>query len=630
MLNRSWKETAQEIFRGHLGWVLGLFLIGLGAKYQLILNYGSPLPFYDQWEAEAEVTYIPYFEHVLAFVDLFKAHNEHRVFFTRIYDLALLLLNGQWDSRLQMTLSAVIHCAVVAGFGWWAAIKLGRRAWPLLWPPLALILTLPYGWENTLGGFQSQFYFLLLFSLLTIWGLGLGEPSSVQWKVGAVAGVMALFTIATGFLCAAAVAGLCVMDCLKDRAKWRRHMPTFIVCCLLIAAGFLLKAHVPDHDDLQSHSVKDFLVALGHNLSWPWIDMTWYALVNIFVLALTGWICLSAPQDQQVKAERLLLMTGAWSMLQSLATAYARGAHGRMGAWRYMDLNCFLMVAGWLGIVAVLIRHKDRLAKAPFWRAGFAVWIVVSLVGLWRVADWAVQGMLPALEIIQGIRLETARAFMATDNEHVFDVVTNVNDLAYPYAPELVFMLREKDIRRILPSCVRDPLKIVSSSPDDGAFVTNGSHLDQPDPATEKCWGNYSVKGGGAAGRFEGLAEKQSAMPFLEIPVSGDLGAEAGLKLELVETATGRTTQVLLSHPPGGKWNNVYVKAPAGGFKIVASSESGSKWFAFKEPREMGRLSFWTIEVLHAWKYFLMAGMGCLLWGVLSLIRLKTLVFRPE
>ena len=71
-------------------WALSLFLVGLGAKLWLILRFGTPLPFWDQWE-EARVVYLPYFEGKLSLAGLFSAHNEHRIFFTRIYGLGLLL-----------------------------------------------------------------------------------------------------------------------------------------------------------------------------------------------------------------------------------------------------------------------------------------------------------------------------------------------------------------------------------------------------------------------------------------------------------------------------------------------------------------------------------------------------------
>jgi len=158
-------------------WVLSVFLIGLGARLWLIARFGTPLPFWDQWE-EARVVYIPFFEGKLSLADLFSAHNEHRIFCSRVYGLALMLLNRQWDGQLEMVADAVLHCATLAGLGWLMFRWLDKRSWLLIWLPLALVLVLPFGWENSLGGFQSVFYIFLLLSLLTLWLLGVRAPGS--------------------------------------------------------------------------------------------------------------------------------------------------------------------------------------------------------------------------------------------------------------------------------------------------------------------------------------------------------------------------------------------------------------------------------------------------------------------
>jgi hypothetical protein len=88
-----------------------------------------------------------------------------------------------------------------------------------------------------------------------------------------------------------------------------------------------------------------------------------------------------------------------------------------------------------------------------------------------------------------------------------------------------------------------------------------------------------------------------------------------------VELNGGRVTEVRPDAPPGGEWVNVQVKAPAGEFKVVARDDSSTKWFAFKEPREMGRWSFWTLRVLAAWKWFVVLGVVGFLVNVVVFFR---------
>jgi len=50
---------------------LSLFGIIVGAKLVVIDRFGSDLPTWDQWDAEADKVYLPFFQHRLDFFDLF-------------------------------------------------------------------------------------------------------------------------------------------------------------------------------------------------------------------------------------------------------------------------------------------------------------------------------------------------------------------------------------------------------------------------------------------------------------------------------------------------------------------------------------------------------------------------------
>src|SRR5580698_9607098 len=102
----QWLEGLKRNLSGHAGWVLSLFLIGLAAKLQLILGSNGSLPYLDQWNGEAGNVFLPHFAHQLSFADLFRAHNEHRIFWTRLLALIELSINGQWDAQFQMVVNA--------------------------------------------------------------------------------------------------------------------------------------------------------------------------------------------------------------------------------------------------------------------------------------------------------------------------------------------------------------------------------------------------------------------------------------------------------------------------------------------------------------------------------------------
>src|SRR5215471_14443296 len=87
---------------------LALFLVVLGAHWWLIGEYGTDVPWLDQWDAEPGL-YQSWQTGTLNIHAWFAPHNEHRIFFTRVLALGLFLLNRQWDPRLQMVVNAGLY-----------------------------------------------------------------------------------------------------------------------------------------------------------------------------------------------------------------------------------------------------------------------------------------------------------------------------------------------------------------------------------------------------------------------------------------------------------------------------------------------------------------------------------------
>src|SRR5437868_3552495 len=88
--------------------IAGALAIILGAKLWLIAGYGSSTPFWDEW-VEPGTLFRPYLTGQLSIHNLLAAHNEHRIFLTRLVALALLVAEGHWDPIARTFVNAAIH-----------------------------------------------------------------------------------------------------------------------------------------------------------------------------------------------------------------------------------------------------------------------------------------------------------------------------------------------------------------------------------------------------------------------------------------------------------------------------------------------------------------------------------------
>src|SRR5581483_7854844 len=102
--------TASRLVRAFA--VAGALAGILGAKLWLIAAYGSSTPFWDEW-VEPVVLFRPYLTGGLSIHDLLAAHNEHRIFLTRLTALGLFLIQGRWDVVATTLVNAAIHVVAI-------------------------------------------------------------------------------------------------------------------------------------------------------------------------------------------------------------------------------------------------------------------------------------------------------------------------------------------------------------------------------------------------------------------------------------------------------------------------------------------------------------------------------------
>jgi len=603
---------ANEIAPRAIRWVQGIALLGLiiGARLWLISGYGSPLPIHDQWDAEASHLFKPWLEGHLTWADLFGPHNEHRIVLARLLALGLLYLNGQWDAQLEMTANALL-CGVI-GLAVFAAARpfFSRQRMPYVAAAIILWLALPYAQENTLWGFQSSFYFLLLFSLTTIWGLGFHRAFTLPWWVGGISALLACFSMASRFLAAIVVLALIGMRYVRKRSWTAEQTVTAFVAVAILAAAFFLHREFPLHAPLKAVSPLVWANVFGRALAWPFCD---HAVAALLMFAPLGWLGLRYLKQRRIDGledERrrhqieLLLAVGIWVILQAAAIAYGRGGDGTEEiASRYMDILALGALAN-AGAVVMLLNTLPRRKRLVL--PGY-LWLVAVAAGAGVVSYEQVsrQAGRPA-----HLRLEVqnVRGYVATGDRKYLEG-DPPPPIPYPDPSRLAELLDDPTIREILPAAVRPALRVEAEANQEGAFILGGLLPAIVNEPNERSWGSYSARGVEARGTMESNIFAPR-FPYLQVELAGYL--REGMTLDF-QSATGEK-QIRFSSATriNTSWRSGFIAVPSSQVKIVARDENSSDWFAFREPREVARFSYYAERLAAKGVFLCGLGLVCL------------------
>src|SRR5271166_405229 len=368
-----------------------LFLIVVGSRAILINYAGNPTPYTDEWDGEAANLLKPYLEGALTAGDLFQAHNEHVIFFTRLLTLAIFNLSGYWDVVLQMIANAILDAATVVAISYALSRPL-RGGWALAAMILsALVNALPLSYDNMLLGFNTHFYLLLAFSFASLWFMTDSKAWSPRWAAGGLFGLGSFLCMASGALTLAAAIGLHLLQMACGR---RGGILEWLGIAALAAATVVLAGLVPhasSSDVYRAHSLRQFLSAVFELASWPappnlgalmalpsvlfcvrtFADRPALSDARWFNVAAFGWILtqivvLAAGRGAAPIANRYfeLLLIGVAINLTSVFCLLGWILRSQVGGQR--KILASLGLAARLALVAASLAHEERHLPAYF------------------------------------------------------------------------------------------------------------------------------------------------------------------------------------------------------------------------------------------------------------------------
>jgi hypothetical protein len=609
----------------HFGLILCLAAMVAGLNWDAVERFSSDIPNWDQWDAEGPHLLIPWFTHDHFVAHLFQPHNEHRVILTKLQNLAVVLAVGQWDARAQCVVNALLHAAIAVGF-WLLGRRWLTRRW--LTPYFALtavLFALPVAWQNVLGGFHSQQYWLIGLSCAAIVWVPFAKVDSVRWWLGLIATLLVMGAMGSGFFAAVVILGV---------VAWRRihgqnGRGSWWLCALMLALvliGWRTRVEVGYHDFLKARSVHDFALSILRSLAWPWRRWDWLGVVLWLPFGRLVLDFVRRPENRRSEFAQMMIALGGWVLLQIVATALVRGAGAEYPASRYMDTLVISTLVNVLVVGRTLAREPGSAARRRADLVIAVAWAVVFAVGAESLIATNYMGDMPAVRrYYVGAELHL-RSYLETN-----DPAELTSPIPYPESAPLVERLSHRELRELMPASVRPPLPLQAAASTASTFIFNqtteralpdaakrGLSPGTPMIASKPMWGSYSESGVANTGDWRSATLQAKLGGKLVFQVAGDLG-QPGLALDLRNAASGALlAEVRPTKPAGNGWRPAIVAAPPEPFVVVAHDQSATGWFAFTAPVEMSEMSFaaWRLTKHGLLIAEIAAGLALLLAGL--------------
>jgi hypothetical protein len=379
---------------GAAGWVAGgVFVVVAAAQLWLVARCGTDVPWGDAWDAEGPL-YATWRDGTWRVADLFRAHNEHRIFWTKAFDVGLFAVNGQWDPLVQLVTGAGLRALAAAGLAGLLVRRSGVRGWGA-WAVAAGVAGafLPHlAWHNALWGFQSQVYFSLGFSVLALGWLGAEGGAGWRRWAGLAAGGAGLLAMGGAALVPVALIGLVALRAIERRAwaveRWRELWPALV----LLVAAVALRVEVPEHAALQAQSAAQWAETFLRALAWP---QAWQPLAALGLNVPLAWVVLARALGKRraVAGEDFVVVLGGWAVAMAAAMAWSRGGSGEFAGAvpsRYADFLVLLPLANvWCAVTLLREARAKRCADARGMGAARMSVAVGVAWGLFVAVGWA-------------------------------------------------------------------------------------------------------------------------------------------------------------------------------------------------------------------------------------------------
>jgi hypothetical protein len=356
-------------------WELALGFLVLGVRLWIFSYAGSPLPYYDQWLAEFNNTFLQLAGGSGIWSMLFTPHNEHVLLTTKLVSWLGFSLNGYWDVRFLVVAAALVRAVEGALLFRLLSSGADKAARAIIWLGIVAIFVAPVSGFNLLCGLQVSFYFAELALIGSMFCL---LHWSSAWRSGiwlCLLNLLGLCSMASALAIPVATLGTHLASGQKRRGFWVAWLLTFAsaITYALVMSGVAVPrtANTP---------IGERAAVFAELISWPLMGRG--AGIALVFVALAGivWLARNARLSQRpIPTVVGLGVFGAVNLLLIALNRPADDFHPRH--WEVAALVPLSLIALGANLFSFIERRKVLIAGF-----GFAVLIAycAGFVAVWR------------------------------------------------------------------------------------------------------------------------------------------------------------------------------------------------------------------------------------------------------
>ena len=355
---------------------LSFVLAAFGAKLWIIARYGNATPFWDEWDAQAVILFIPYYDSTLSLQNFLTPDNEHRLLTDASHvsrvDLGKWIVGPDPADDRERGDSRRPRRRYLDGFRQASRSRRVCRTCDTHRDARGRAQCDGKSARGASNTFLLRSYCLAACAIFLI----VGEFGFSALRIlGIAAAALSFLSLASGALVFLACGGVVITKrVLRVESGWRPWaFAAVLLACFVLALS--VTPTIAAHKVFAAHSAREFLIAFLRQASWPIrYPLEVSALVVNAPLVMVAWRTLRKPPPSNNIAW-VLLALGLWNALQFAALAYGRAAMSE--ASRYLDIRALGLIINFICAAIISDTGRKRLLAAS--------WVVAIVIG------WAFQ-----------------------------------------------------------------------------------------------------------------------------------------------------------------------------------------------------------------------------------------------